>query len=186
MGHSVQVLTDSSAMEREISSVAESDEAILRAYLPRIFGYLLLRVRNDTALAEDLTQETFLAWVKASASGTRIENQVGWLFATARNRLVSHYRHSELAVDLELVDEADLTNSPDAFSLAVDRVDLVAALDTLPDIQRLVLLWRHADGLSVREIATLVGKSEHSIEAHLKRARQSMRVALPRNEEGGR
>lgn len=44
--------------------------AIYRLALPRVYGYLLPRC-GDTALAEDLTAETFLAAVAAASRRPR-------------------------------------------------------------------------------------------------------------------
>ena len=51
--------------------------AIYRLALPRVYGYLLPRC-GDTALAEDLTAETFLAAVAAASEPGRARGE-RWL-----------------------------------------------------------------------------------------------------------
>jgi RNA polymerase sigma-70 factor, ECF subfamily len=68
--------------------------AIYRRALPRVYGYLLPRC-GDTALAEDLTAETFLAAVAAASEPAATEVSVGWLIGVARHKLVDHWRQAD-------------------------------------------------------------------------------------------
>jgi len=155
-------------------------EAIYRAMLPRIYGYILLRVRSQHAVAEDLTQDVFLAFARTLSDGPVIANPTAWLFGAARHKVIDHHRalyqyeHDPLP--------AALTDSLPAFETVLDRAALGPALDQLPGLQRLVVLLRYADGLPVRDIAELTGKSEHAIEAHLVRARRALRTSLSTQE----
>jgi RNA polymerase sigma-70 factor, ECF subfamily len=45
----------------------------------------------------------------------------------------------------------------------------------LPDDQRIALILRHVDGLSVPAIAAEIGRSVHAIESLLARARRTLR-----------
>jgi len=59
--------------------------------LPRVYGYLLPRCA-DTAIAEDLTAETFLAALTAADQPDPPEVTVAWLVGVARHKLVDHWR----------------------------------------------------------------------------------------------
>jgi RNA polymerase sigma-70 factor (ECF subfamily) len=171
---------------------AESDadrtrafEAVYRGMLPRIYGYILIRVRHDAALAEDLTQETMLAYARAHRDGVRIANPTAWLFGTARFKVVDHYRGRSAQWETPIADEdLETIALDDAAELdrVIDRARLIAALDQLPDIQRLAILLRYAEGLSGRETATLLGKSEHAVESLLVRGRRVLRQLLTEEE----
>jgi RNA polymerase sigma-70 factor (ECF subfamily) len=160
-------------------------EAVYREMLPRIYGYVLIRVRQDIALAEDLTQETMLAYARAHRDGVRIANPTAWLFGTARFKVIDHYRSRAATRDASISDEElETIASDDATELdrVIDRAHLIAALDQLPDIQRIAILLRHTEGLSGREIAALLGKSEHAVESLLTRGRRSLRQLLTEEE----
>ena len=167
---------------------AESDDrrtrefdAIYREMLPRIYGYILVRVRQDVGLAEDLTQETLLAYARAHRDRVRIANPTAWLFGTARFKVIDHYRGRSPAWDLPIADE-DLDTIASDESVEVDqiieRAHLISALDQLPDIQRLAILLRYTDGFSLRETAALLDKSEHAVESLLVRGRRALRQLL--------
>jgi RNA polymerase sigma-70 factor (ECF subfamily) len=156
-------------------------EAVYREMLPRIYGYILVRVRHDVALAEDLTQETMLAYARAHRDGVRIANPTAWLFGTARFKVVDHYRGRAATWEASVpAEELETIASDDADELdrVIDRERLIAALDQLPDTQRLAILLRYAEGLSGRETATLLGKSEHAVESLLVRGRRVLRHLL--------
>jgi catechol 2,3-dioxygenase-like lactoylglutathione lyase family enzyme len=65
--------------------------AIYRRALPQVYRYLLPRC-GSTALAEDLTAETFMAAVAAARRGSVSEVSVAWLVGVARHKLVDHWR----------------------------------------------------------------------------------------------
>jgi hypothetical protein len=62
--------------------------------LPRIYGYFLHRCGGPAALAEDLTQETFLAAVAELKKGRRVDTPIPWIYGIARHKLLDHYRRS--------------------------------------------------------------------------------------------
>jgi RNA polymerase sigma-70 factor (ECF subfamily) len=68
--------------------------AIYRVALPQVYGYLLPRC-GSTALAEDLTSETFLAAVNATRQGKVAEVSTAWLVGVARHKLVDFWRRLE-------------------------------------------------------------------------------------------
>jgi RNA polymerase sigma-70 factor (ECF subfamily) len=171
---------------------AESDDRRTRAFdavyqemLPRIYGYILVRARQDVALAEDLTQETMLAFARAQRDGVRIASPTAWLFGTARFKVIDHYRSRAAAWEEPIADDQlETIASDDAAGIdqIIERAHLIAALDRLPDVQRLAILLRYTDGFSLRETAELLGKSEHAVESLLLRGRRTLRQLLSEEE----
>jgi len=157
-------------------------EALFDDALPRIYGYILVRVGGNSAVAEDLTQETMLALARVLAGPhPRVADPIAWLFGTARFKVIDHYRGRSPAWELLIADE-DLDTIASDESVEVDqiieRAHLIAALDQLPDIQRLTILLRYTDGFSLRETAALLDKSEHAVESLLVRGRRALRQLL--------
>ena len=143
--------------------------------LPRVFGYLLRRCGGNRSVAEDLTQETFLAAVRQLRGGCPVEAPLPWVLGIARHKLVDHYRRSERWGPEPFVAESEAdgaTMEPDAGD---ERA--VAALARLPAAQRAALVLRHLDGLSVPEVATALERSVEAVESLLARGRASFRRA---------
>lgn len=157
------------------------DPAVFRAFydeaLPRVYGYLLHRVGGSVPVAEDLTQETFLAAVAELKKGRRVEAPIPWIYGIARHKLIHHYRRQERAerpvADHDLLPED--TPLDTGGDLARERA--VAALAAVPASQRAALVLRHLDGLSVPEVASALGKSVEAVESLLARGRVTFRRA---------
>ena len=154
--------------------------ALYDVALPEVFGYLLHRCGNRT-LAEDLTQEVFLAAASSLRKGASVDFGVGWLIGVARHKLVDHYRREERERrKLELVSEQVRLEQArlDAATSETERLDQVramAALDDMPAPQRLALTLRYFDGLPVPAIAQHLHRSVHATESILARARDGFK-----------
>ena len=157
------------------------DPAVFRAFyddaLPRVYGYFLHRTGGSVPIAEDLTQETFLAAVAELRKGRRVEAPIPWVFGIARHKLIHHYRRQE-RIEHALPDEdllADEATTAETDGPARERT--IAALAALPASQRAALVLRHLEGLSVPEIAAALGKSVEAVESLLARGRATFRRA---------
>jgi RNA polymerase sigma-70 factor (ECF subfamily) len=70
-------------------------ESWLREYGDLLYSYALSRVGGDTAVAEDLVQETLLAGIQAYGRFRR-DSQLGtWLVGILRRKLVDHFRKAQ-------------------------------------------------------------------------------------------
>jgi RNA polymerase sigma-70 factor (ECF subfamily) len=151
------------------------DDGILHFFdqaLPEVYGYLLHRTR-DKAVAEDLTSEVMLAALDGEHAHGHQHLTVGWLIGIARHKLVDHWRREERS-RRRLVLVATVPDAPDALG-DLDPGRAHEAIAQLNPTQRLALVLRHVDGLSVPEVAGLIGRSVHATETLLVRARVAFR-----------
>jgi RNA polymerase sigma-70 factor (ECF subfamily) len=140
--------------------------------LPEVYHYLLHRCRERTT-AEDLTSETFLAAINAIRREAVAIPSAAWLIGIARHKLVDHWRRMERESRHFAVLAKDDSVELDAL---IDRGRAMDVLAELNPIQRTALTLRHVDGLSVSEVANLLGRSVHATETLLVRARAAFRV----------
>jgi RNA polymerase sigma-70 factor, ECF subfamily len=139
--------------------------------LPRVYGYLVHRCGSVT-VAEDLAQETFLAAVAELKRGRSVESPLPWIFGIARHKLLDHYRREERRA------RQAAAAVPDAVTLPGETDGrALSALAAVPPAQRIALVLRHADGLSVPEVATVLGRSVEAVESLLARGRVGFREA---------
>ena len=150
------------------------------AAAPRVYAYLHGRCGGDSALAEELTQQTFVSAIRGRGGYDGRSDPMTWMITIARSRLVDHYRR--LARDERrhlrvIVGEISRSaGAPDAPWQEADTRELVlAALRGLPAEQRVALVLHHVDGLSVREVADQLDRSESAVESLLARARRRFR-----------
>lgn len=154
-------------------------EAFYAQAMPMVYRYFLARCGGNTAVAEDLTQDTMLSAASEVRRGRFGDLPIPWVLGIARHRLLDHYARShrerrrltawsnEFRVRTQVPDPDD---DPD------DRVH--AALARLPAAQRAVVVLHHFDGLPVGEIATLIGRSPAATESLLARGRAHLRQML--------
>ena len=143
-------------------------QAFARFYddaLPRIYGYFLHRCGGAASTAEELTQETFVAAVTELRKGRHVDAPLPWLYGIARHKLLDHYRREGRRREAS----APFTDVPVEDSDERSRV--LVALGALPETQRAALVLRHLEGLSVPELAAVLGRSVEAAESLLARGR---------------
>jgi RNA polymerase sigma-70 factor (ECF subfamily) len=151
-----------------------------RRTLPRVYSYLLSRSAGDVELAEDLTQQTFVAAIEQRSRFDGRSDTVTWLCGIARHKLADHYRRIEREERRRERMEIRNLELHGAVSPEIgvgDRAVIAEALRSLPASQRAVLVFVVLDDLSVAEAARLLGKSRGATESLLFRAREGFRRA---------
>jgi RNA polymerase sigma-70 factor (ECF subfamily) len=170
-------ISASAAEAAALDTSPESFRAFYEEALPRIYGYFLHRCGGSESVAEDLTQETFLAAVTELQKGKRVETPIAWVFGIARHKLLDHYRRQKRTErELSLAWEADEIESE--LLVADDeeaRERAAAALASVAASQRAALVLVYLDGFSVPEAARLLGRSVEAVESLLARGRQAFK-----------
>jgi RNA polymerase sigma-70 factor (ECF subfamily) len=175
----------SGVMTGEVAVMVD-DEQLLEVFdraLAEVYGYLLHRCRAK-ALAEDLTSETFLGALDSIRRGYAGEVTVAWLIGIARHKLADHWRREERE-QRHLAAVAAVRTEPD-LDVQVEPELGIEVLGRLSPSHRAALVLRHVDGLSVPEVATLLGRSVRSTETLLVRGRAAFRSRYREAKEEGR
>ncbi|MHB0877071.1 MAG: RNA polymerase sigma factor [Anaerolineae bacterium] len=120
-----------------------------------VYRYARLRVASREE-AEDITETVFLrAWQSLPAFRGDCPF-AAWLYRIARNAITDHYRTRRVHQPLEDVADSPLRSDSDRDA---EVVTVRAALASLPDDQREVLMLRFLEGFSHDEVAASLGKS---------------------------
>ncbi|HEX2024810.1 MAG TPA: sigma-70 family RNA polymerase sigma factor [Actinomycetota bacterium] len=140
---------------------------------------LAARLVGDRHEAEDVAQEAYLR-VHRSLRSFRGESSFRtWLYRIVANTAMSHLRRRGRFGDVQ--DDAEtvlrLADAP-AVHTDVDTDELRRAMETLPEVQRFVVLMKDAYGFSCQEIAEQMGVSEGAVKVRLHRARRRLKEAL--------
>jgi RNA polymerase sigma-70 factor (ECF subfamily) len=159
------------------------EDTLLQTYRDSVhdlYRFVSLRCGGDRALAEDVTQETWLRAVKAWREQGLPDTPVAWLKAVARNLLLNHFRRVP-TLSLEALPPAwqgEISENGDQWTAPDDAALLTWGLARLKPGQARLLEAFHMEGSSVREIAQDQGLSERAVEGRLRRARQKLRKQL--------
>jgi len=152
-------------------------ERLVRMYQPLVWRFLRHLLR-DEALAEDVTQETFVHLYQRLPSFRFRCKFSSWVFRVARNAGVdairSRERHDRLARALP---------RPTSAPAPETRAEVRAAVESLTPKLREALLLVEVFGLSYREAAEVLRVPDGTVKSRVFQARQ--RLAAWRS-EGGR
>jgi RNA polymerase sigma-70 factor (ECF subfamily) len=174
--------------ERLMARYVGGDELAFRqlfALLAPKLRAFFLRSFIDPALAEDLTQTTFLKLHRARDSYSLDRPLKPWLFTIAagvrRDELRRRYRLPPHVGELELEQAEALESAraplPDA--AAGTQIDAVrAAVNHLPESQRMVLHLHLHEELTFEEIAEALGTSPGAVRVRASRAYERLRKSL--------
>jgi RNA polymerase sigma-70 factor (ECF subfamily) len=155
-------------------------ESWYRRTLPRVYSYLLPRCANDGALAEELTQQTFIAAVERRSRYDGRSDTVTWLLGITRHKLADHFRMCEREERRRMrleIRQLELGHGEVQKPGLDDRPAIADALNSLPTAQRAVLVFVVLDDLTVAEAARLLGRSPSATQSLLHRARDAFRRA---------
>jgi RNA polymerase sigma-70 factor (ECF subfamily) len=172
------------AADDQLAVEARNDPAafalIYERHVERVFRFLRASGASEE-LAADLTATTFeraLGHIGRYRPGDA--GIAPWLLRIARNAYIDAARRRRPTVPLDEASQAtDPARSPEDAAIAADeRRTVVALLATLPAIQQEAIALRFAAGLSSREIAEVIGRSEDATKKLLTRALAALRETV--------
>jgi RNA polymerase sigma-70 factor (ECF subfamily) len=164
-------------------------EQLVEEYSGRVFA-LCSRFLGDVSGREDLVQEVFVRIVRARDRYEPTARFSTWLYRIVYNLCANwrDRRREMLSLDGgrgapserehgDVADEA--VPDPSDGAARGDVADAVrSAVGALPENQRMALILAKYEGLSLAEIAAVMGSSEKAIKSLVHRARENLRARL--------
>jgi len=160
---------------------------------PKLHGYLLRQTRDATR-ADDLLQQTMLQLHSHRATFLRGGEVFPWAFAIARRLLINSYRRRQREdsgkkkVSFMGAAEAEGPSSTDDVLHTKRKIRTIETeLSRLPEAQRVAIELIKKEGLSLREVAEVLGTTSSAVKSRVHRAYEALRAALgDRLDEEGR
>lgn len=165
-------------------------EQLMTKYYTRILNFIY-RYVGRREVAEDLTQEVFIR-VYNSAHRYRAAAKVQtWLYVIAKNISLNELRRTkrptysldapldtgEGEVGTQMQDER--AQAPDEAALRKERADHVqAAIQALPENQRMAVLLRRYEQMSYEDIAAAMKTTPKAVKSLLNRAKENLKNSL--------
>jgi RNA polymerase sigma-70 factor, ECF subfamily len=136
---------------------------------------------NDHDDAEDIAQEVFVKVFRSIKDFRQESGFSTWLYRIAANssldRLKQRKRSIARFVPMEESQAGEVSIDP-----RTDQIDASArierALHELPTLQRAVVMLRHMEGFSTRQVSDILKCSEGTVKTHLHRGLKKMRSKL--------
>ena len=146
-------------------------ERLVKTYADTILriSYMYLKQTTD---AEDICQDVFVKLLSRDPSFENPEHEKAWIIRTTINLCKDHLRTGfwKRAVDLDLAMEIPSPETPDS--------GLLEQVMALPKNYRVSIYLHYYEGYPVKEIAAMLGKSENTISAWLKRGRNKLKSQI--------
>ncbi len=167
-------------IERARALDSDAWSTLYERHHSKIYRYMLMQTSNPT-VAEDLAAEVFLRAVR-SIGGFQFRgfSLAPWLYRIGHHVAIDHFRRAPRpTVEITEMPSQRPDGDPEAaLARSQDMAELQQALRQLHDEQRQVLLLRFIQGLSAREVAESIGKSEQAVKALQYRALNGLRRLL--------
>lgn len=148
----------------------------------RAFGRSL---SGNPDTADDLAQESMARAWKARGSYTPNTNFRAWMFTILRNNFYSSIRKDSRMTSWDPEVAERLLVEPAKQHVGIELNDVQRALNTLPAVQREMLMLIAAEGLSYEEAATIAGCAIGTVKSRVARARAALISILEGDEIGG-
>ncbi len=149
-----------------------------------LLGYIRKHV-SDSEEAQDILHDTFARAAQTLSVADPIENITGWLFQTARNRIVDWYRR-RFRTDVSIESHESLGSVLEDSGADLDDQlirdamldELGLAIDELPEAQRDVIVRQAIGGETFRSISEESGVPINTLIARKRYAMQSLQNRL--------
>ena len=143
----------------------------IESYYDKIYKYIYFKVNNKTQ-AEDLTQETFLRFMKSECNEPE-----RYLYTIAGNLCIDEYRR----IKPVFTEDEDITQVEEGFEDKIlEKQVLANALKVLSDEDCEMIVLRFVNEEPIGEIAKLYGISRFALTRRLNKAKNRLKEELER------
>lgn len=137
--------------------------------------FLVALCCGNSSLADDIAQEALIKAYLSCDSFRDINKFNAWIWRIGYNTFISDRRAAKISVGYDsIMDRAAADSADSAFRYQA----LYAALNRIPDKERMAILLHYMEGYSVKEIADIIDASQDAVRQQLSRGRNHLRSVL--------
>ena len=162
----------------------EAFETLVRKHYQNIYQFCVRRCNGDTALAADLTQDTFLKLIEHIQQYRLTGKFINFLLTIAVNTCNNHFKKKSP----DIVDMDTLSAVPSNLNISEevlrqeDAKIIQQAIDRLPDMQKEVIILRFYHDRKLKEIAAITGVSLPTAKSRLKQGLDKLKRYLDKED----
>ena len=162
----------------------DADEAVTQLYAAqyRALVRLATLLLRDVGAAEEIVQDSFVAMHGSWRRLRDHDRALAYLRQAVVNRSRSALRHRTVEQRHAPAPMPDHASAEHGALEALERDDLIRALQRLPRRQREVLVLRYYVDLSEAQIADAIGISRGAVKSHASRGMAALRLSLEQTE----
>ena len=176
--------SDYELAQRAAAGDMQAFEELFRLHRRLVYG-LSLRMTQDVAESEDITQEVFVLLFRKVGGFRGEANFTTWLHRLTVNQVLMRFRRTKARREDALEEDESqrpheswhATSAPRASQL-VDRISLESAIAQLPPGYRAAFILHDVEGHDHEEVARLLGCAVGTSKSQLHKARTKLRKIL--------
>ncbi len=183
--------TDSLSDEDLVKTIVKTNDTLLFEKLYDRYAVLVYNkcfgFAKDADEAKDLTQDVFLKLFVKLASFKGKSKFSTWLYAFTYNHCVNYVtRNTAKKFEKQSVDYTDIENFSDDIDddasfldMKVDKLKI--ALEMISPEEKMILLLKYQDFLSIKDIEDVLGIGESAVKMRVKRAKDKLVTVYANN-----
>lgn len=157
-----------------------------------VFQFLIYLVR-DRSVAEDLSQDVYIRAIRSYGSFKQNASEKTWLLTIAKNIAIDYFRKQKVKsnfafdyFDWENDQLATSENTPEQQALLnEEKKQILQALEQCTYDQKIVIILRFIQQLSVNETALILEWTESKVKTTQHRAMQKLKEVLNKVDKKG-
>lgn len=179
--------TDSNIDKKLSLSIKAADQAAFKEafllYQERIFRFLCGKL-YDAETAEDILQEVFIRLWEHRGNIDENRSLKAYLFTIANNLALNHIRHQHVILNHQKQQfasgnfDSEIPSPQMVLEFREFDVQLHAAIEELPEKNRIIFMMSRFDGLSYKEIAKKLNISVKTVESHIGKSLKRLSTVL--------
>lgn len=160
------------------SQSPEHFDELYKRYSDKVYSKCLSLLKNEAA-AQDAAQDIFLKIFLNLAKFNKKSRFSTWVYSITYNYCIDYLRRKkkEKTILTDDDNEKDLVeeevDDKEILEMEIERLAFI--LDKIPEDDKMVLLMKYREDLSIKDISKAFDKSESAIKMKLKRAKNKVR-----------
>lgn len=142
-----------------------------------IYRFIYFKVGQEET-AQDITADVFMKlWEHLTVKETQVRHLRAFTYVIARTSVIDHYRTSKPQAELseEIPDHS--TSVVDTIELKLNIQQIMLVVEQLKDSYQEILILKHLNELTLKEIAQIIDKSPGATRVQLHRAQEALKRA---------
>jgi RNA polymerase sigma-70 factor (ECF subfamily) len=183
-------LTDQQLVHQYIAGTETAIETLIHRHKTRVFNYILLIVK-EREVADDIFQDTFIKVIRTLKSGAYNEEGkfLPWVMRIAHNLAIDTFRREKRMPTTSGGDDYDIFDTLNLFEdnvedkIIKDQIhsDIRKLVERLPAEQKEVLVMRHYEDMSFKQISETTGVSINTALGRMRYALINLRKLVEEN-----
>lgn len=171
-------MTDAELLARSLRGDEAAFQILYERHVKAVFSFAWV-IMNSRADAEDITQESFLVLMRKAAVFDPAKAQLRtWMLSVTRHLCLQHKQRSCRTEQLQAEPRSQVATVEQAAIANEIESAVRLAVEALPDAQREAVFLFEFEGLSLKEVSSVLDIDSNAVKARLYRGREQLKRSL--------